>query len=173
MKLVLFGSRSDSPRGARVGVLLDDATVADVTQAAANAGHVALSSMRTFLDAGDEGGKWAAAAVADPTLHLRLDAERALLAPIYDPEKVLCVGMNYVDHCTEQGVPIPVEPIIFNKFASAIRASGDPLIKSSETAELDFEVELTVVIGKTGKRISKEDALSYVAGALVVHVEQM
>ena len=50
-----------------------------------------------------------------------------LLAPIYDPEKIVCVGMNYREHCTEQGIPIPTEPVIFSKFASAICASGDPI----------------------------------------------
>ena len=66
-----------------------------------------------------------------------------LLAPIYDPEKIVCVGMNYREHCTEQGIPIPTEPVIFSKFASAICASGDPIPwEVGETQELDFEVDI-------------------------------
>jgi len=91
-------------------------------------------------------------------------------APIFDPEKVICIGMNYVDHCTEQNVPVPKEPIIFSKFASSITSPGDPiLLYPGQTNELDFEVELVIVIGKTAKAISKERAMEYVIGYTVAH----
>eukprot|EP00494_Astrolonche_serrata_P014171 UN14301 len=78
--------------------------------------------------------------------------------------------MNYIDHCTEQNFPVPEEPIIFNKFPSCIIASGEPIIyDSKETSELDFEVELAVVIGKSGKKISKDKAMEHVAGYTVAH----
>merc|ERR1712196_242943 len=86
--------------------------------------------------------------------------EFKLCSPIYGSEKVLCVGMNYVDHCLEQNLPIPEEPIIFNKFASSIIGSEEGIIHSHETKELDFEVELAIVIGKDGKNIKKQDAYS-------------
>lgn len=56
-----------------------------------------------------------------------------LLAPILAPEKVLCVGMNYQDHCLEQNVPIPEEPIIFNKFANAITGPYDNIVLPAES----------------------------------------
>ena len=56
-----------------------------------------------------------------------------LKAPIYDPQKVICVGMNYVDHCTEQNIPVPEEPVIFNKFPSAITEPNGPVIYPEET----------------------------------------
>jgi 2-keto-4-pentenoate hydratase/2-oxohepta-3-ene-1,7-dioic acid hydratase in catechol pathway len=84
-------------------------------------------------------------------------------------EKVLCVGMNYVDHCTEQNVPIPKEPIIFCKFASCIAAGGEDIVHPAETVELDYEVELAIVIGKEGKRIPAERAMEFVAGFTVAH----
>ena len=56
-----------------------------------------------------------------------------LKAPISNPEKILCVGMNYVDHCTEQNIPVPTEPIIFSKFGSAITDPCAPVVKSDET----------------------------------------
>ena len=62
-----------------------------------------------------------------------------LKAPISIPEKILCVGMNYVDHCTEQNIPVPTEPIIFSKFSSAITDPCAPVVKSDET-----EVELYI-----------------------------
>ena len=54
-------------------------------------------------------------------------ADVRLKAPITNPEKVICIGMNYVDHCTEQNVPVPKEPVIFSKFASAITDPGSPV----------------------------------------------
>lgn len=56
-----------------------------------------------------------------------------LLAPILAPEKVVCVGMNYTDHCLEQNVPIPKEPIIFNKFANAITGPYDDIVLPAES----------------------------------------
>lgn len=50
-----------------------------------------------------------------------------LKAPIYDPEKLICVGMNYVDHCKEQNYPVPVEPLIFSKFSSSITEPNGPV----------------------------------------------
>ena len=93
---------------------------------------------------------------------------RLLLARV-DPEKVLCVGMNYVDHCTEQNLPVPVEPVIFNKFPSSICASGDPLPHPAETAQLDYEVELAIVIGTQCRRLTRETAMAHVAGYTVAH----
>lgn len=56
-----------------------------------------------------------------------------LLSPVLGPEKVVCVGMNYRDHCTEQNAPIPTEPIIFSKFPSAITGPYDDIILPSES----------------------------------------
>jgi 2-keto-4-pentenoate hydratase/2-oxohepta-3-ene-1,7-dioic acid hydratase in catechol pathway len=77
--------------------------------------------------------------------------------------------LYYYNSCTEQNLPVPVEPVIFNKFPSAICASGDPIVHPAETAQLDYEVELTIVIGKTGRRITAENAMSHVAGFTVAH----
>ncbi|XP_031567292.1 fumarylacetoacetate hydrolase domain-containing protein 2-like [Actinia tenebrosa] len=96
-------------------------------------------------------------------------AEVKLKAPIYNPEKVLCGGMNYVDHCREQNAPIPKEPVFFSKFANAIIGTGDPIILNSEVKELDYEVELAFIIGKKGKNIKEEDAMNHVAGYTVAH----
>jgi len=98
------------------------------------------------------------------------DEATKLLAPVTNCDKVICIGMNYVDHCTEQNFPIPSEPIIFNKFPSAITNPGDDIELFPETNELDFEVELTMVIGKEGRRIpDTEEAYDYVFGWTVAH----
>ncbi|KAF6104232.1 hypothetical protein HJG60_011238 [Phyllostomus discolor] len=80
-------------------------------------------------------------------------SEVTFLAPVTRPDKVVCVGMNYVDHCKEQNVPVPKEPIIFSKFASSIVGPYDEIILPPESQEVDWEVELAVVIGKKGKHI--------------------
>merc|ERR1712166_1008456 len=80
--------------------------------------------------------------------------EVTLKAPIFNAQKVICVGMNYVDHCTEQGMDIPKEPIIWEE---------------GTTEELDFEVEMVIVIGKGGRAISAENAMKHVVGYTVAH----
>ena len=67
-------------------------------------------------------------------------------------------------------MPVPTEPVCFNKFPNVICGNGDPIEACAvETQEMDFEVELCIVVGKTAKRVSKEDAMDYVAGFTVAH----
>lgn len=65
--------------------------------------------------------------------HILQPGSFVLQAPIYDPEKLICIGMNYVDHCTEQNIPVPKEPVIFSKFSSAITEPNGPVLLSDET----------------------------------------
>ena len=83
--------------------------------------------------------------------------------------KVLCIGMNYKDHCEEQGAPIPKEPLVFNKFPSCVVGPTADLPKPKCTEELDWEVELCVVIGKNTFNVSKEEALDHVYGFTTAH----
>ncbi|KAL8602888.1 hypothetical protein ACOMHN_026848 [Nucella lapillus] len=92
-----------------------------------------------------------------------------MLPPITSPEKILCVGMNYKDHCEEQGAPVPEEPVIFSKFSSSIIGDRDNLVCPAVTQQLDWEVELVIVMGKTAKNVSVEDAMNYVFGFTVAH----
>ncbi|MBN3317501.1 FAHD2 protein, partial [Atractosteus spatula] len=96
-------------------------------------------------------------------------ADLTLLAPITAPDKVVCVGMNYRDHCLEQRAPVPTEPIIFSKFPSAIVGPHDNVTHPAESQEVDWEVELAFVIGRTGKHIKEDDALAHVAGFTVAN----
>jgi len=74
-----------------------------------------------------------------------------------------------MDHVKETGRNPPKEPVLFSKYASAIVGPDDPIMKPAETSELDYEVELVVVIGKEGKSIPEKDALDYVVGYTVGH----
>ncbi|KAM3830620.1 oxaloacetate tautomerase FAHD2A, mitochondrial-like isoform 1-T1 [Vipera latastei] len=125
-------------------------------------------TMRAFLEAGEEA--LAAARRAQQSGCPPLPrSEVALLAPITGPDKVICVGMNYVDHCLEQNVKIPKEPIIFSKFSSSIVGPYNAIVHPAETNEVDWEVELAFVIGKKGKDIQESDAIAHVAGFMVAH----
>ncbi|XP_027766574.1 fumarylacetoacetate hydrolase domain-containing protein 2A-like, partial [Empidonax traillii] len=92
-----------------------------------------------------------------------------LLAPVGDPEKLICVGLNYRDHCQEQGLKVPKEPIIFSKFPSAITGPFDDIVLPQDSTEVDWEVELAAVIGKRGQHIEESAALEHVVGFMVAN----
>ena len=82
------------------------------------------------------------------------------------PGKIVCVGMNYDDHSSELGGESPPEPLLFGKFATTLIGNGEPIVLPPETAHVDAEAELAVVIGRTVRRVSRERALDAVAGYL-------
>ncbi|PZC77479.1 hypothetical protein B5X24_HaOG203357 [Helicoverpa armigera] len=88
-----------------------------------------------------------------------------LKAPIHGGDKVLCVGLNYKDHCEEQKFPPPEIPFIFNKFPSTVVGPNDAIKLKPEISEkVVCEVELTIVIGKIASKVNPEDAYKYVLG---------
>lgn len=92
-----------------------------------------------------------------------------ILAPIPFPEKIICVGLNYIDHCRETGMEPPASPVIFSKYANAIVGHNDAVEIPINSNEVDFEAELAVVIGKEAKRISEEEAEEYVFGYTIMN----
>ncbi|XP_068746129.1 oxaloacetate tautomerase fahd2, mitochondrial-like [Montipora capricornis] len=149
----------------RVGVETSDG--GDVVDVCAGDNSIP-TDMRSFLEGGEEMIN-KAQGVVNNGQHVLKRADIRLKAPIYNPNKIICIGMNYVDHCTEQNYPLPKEPILFSKFNNAIADPGAPIIYPDETEQLDFEVELAFIIGKTGKKIKESEAMEYVAGYTVVH----
>ena len=83
--------------------------------------------------------------------------------------KFICIGLNYEDHAHETGAPVPDEPVVFNKWTSAVCGPNDPVIKPRGSTKLDWEVELGIVIGKGGVYIREDDALDHVAGYCVIN----
>ena len=83
--------------------------------------------------------------------------------------KFICIGLNYSDHAAESGLPEPSEPVVFNKWTSAVVGPNDDVAIPRGSKKTDWEVELGVVIGKEARYVSKEEALSYVAGYCVVN----
>src|SRR6202161_3169846 len=98
-----------------------------------------------------------------PTHAIDLNAVR-ILPPVPKPPKILCVGLNYDDHLEESGLKKPVYPEIFARFTTSLIAHREPIRRPRESAALDYEAELAVVIDKPGRRIPQEQALDYVAG---------
>lgn len=90
-----------------------------------------------------------------------------LQSPVTGPEKIICVGLNYRGHCEEQNLTPPVRPMFFSKFASALTGPNDPVIAHEISREIDWEVEMAVVIGKGGKKIPQEKAYDHVFGYCV------
>lgn len=162
MRFIQFQNATSA--GQRIGVELDGEKIVDL-----NSFDSSLPpTMREFLEAGDAAFQTAKRAL-NSGQHILNRNDLTILAPITNPDKVVCVGMNYVDHCLEQNVPVPKEPIIFSKFPSSIIGPYDSIVLPPESKEVDWEVELAFVIGKRGKNIKEEDAMEYVAGFTVAH----
>jgi acylpyruvate hydrolase len=85
------------------------------------------------------------------------------------PGKIICVGLNYLTHVGETGRDIPEYPVLFTKFAEALIGPDDPIVLPAESAQVDYEGELAVIIGTAGRRIAPGDALAHVAGYAVAN----
>jgi len=96
-------------------------------------------------------------------------AEVTPAAAIEWPGKIVCVGLNYADHVAEGGRAAPSHPLLFSKFANAVVADGEPIVRPEGTEALDLEVELGVVIGRTARRVDVAGAMAHVAGYVVVN----
>jgi 2-keto-4-pentenoate hydratase/2-oxohepta-3-ene-1,7-dioic acid hydratase in catechol pathway len=151
MRLVTYRGE----RGARAGIL-DGERVIDAWSALGDD----ASSVRELLASGRLGEVEDAAQDADG---LPL-AEVALLPPIPDPEKILCIGLNYRTHAEETKQAIPEVPTVFAKFRNALAAPGAEVKLPSASEKVDYEAEVCVVIGKRLKEVGPADALQAVAG---------
>ena len=93
-----------------------------------------------------------------------IDKSERLAAPIGRPSKIVCIGLNYVDHARETNATIPAEPIIFMKSTTAMVGPNDDIIIPKHSEKTDWEVELAVIIGKKASYVEASEALDYVAG---------
>src|SRR5205085_2503254 len=86
-----------------------------------------------------------------------------------NPDKIVCLGLNYRDHAAESGVPIPREPVLFSKYATALLGHGENIVLPPVSQQVDYEAELVIVIGKRGKNIKADAAADHVAGYMAGH----
>jgi len=89
--------------------------------------------------------------------------------PIPDPEKIVCLGLNYLDHAKEANLELPKAPMLFAKYRNSLVGPKEEIVLPTISDVVDYEAELAVVIGKRGKNISEQDALTYVAGAMALN----
>ena len=163
MRLVTFQQGSEL----RPGILTSRDgrdVVVDLRGADASLPDSVLGILETGSDA------LAKAAAAAESANTALDAAAVkLAAPIPNPGKILCIGLNYADHAAESGQPLPDYPIVFSKYSNTVIGSGDAIVLPKVTDMVDYEAELGFVIGKRGRHISEAEALDYVAGYLPIN----
>jgi 2-keto-4-pentenoate hydratase/2-oxohepta-3-ene-1,7-dioic acid hydratase in catechol pathway len=87
-----------------------------------------------------------------------------LLAPIPDPEKIICIGLNYKEHAAEVGAELPPHPIVFGKYRNALAAPGATVTLPANSTKVDYEAEVAFVIGRRAKDVAATEALEYIAG---------
>ena len=135
-----------------------------VPVSALDAPATTVRGLLAALDAEGLGDLQARAENADERLAL---ADTQLHAPVIDPQKIVCLGLNYRDHAEETGQDIPAAPMWFAKFANSLIGSGQEIVLPRAHPEyVDYEAELALVIGRTARNVTAEDALAYVAGAM-------
>ncbi|MDP9378809.1 MAG: fumarylacetoacetate hydrolase family protein [Chloroflexota bacterium] len=96
-------------------------------------------------------------------------ADAHFCAPILNPGKIICIGLNYRDHAAESGAEVPQVPVVFAKWANTLTGHGDPIRIPCITGKPDYEAELAVIIGRTGRDIPSDEALDYVFGYTNCH----
>lgn len=138
------------------GVVLQDG-VADVGRRLGARYPTLRSAMASAVF--EEAARVAAAAGADYKL-----ADVVLCPPVTDPEKIICIGLNYRAHAAESGAKIPEFPSLFARFTNTLMAPGGTLIRPKHSEHFDFEGELAVIIGRGGRHIARAQALGHVFG---------
>jgi len=127
------------------------------------------SSMCKLLSGGAELLSLARTAASDRQA-IRIPIAKAVFAPVVpDSRKILGIGLNYRDHAIEGGKPIPTEPVLFAKYPNVLIGHGEQIKLPAVSKAVDFEAELVVVIGKSGRDISEANALTHVAGYTCGH----
>ena len=154
MKLLRYGPVGQEKPGLldASGVIRDlSGVIADVN--GANLGEDTLAKLRAL----------------DINALPKVDGSPRIGACVGSIGKFVCIGLNYADHAAESGMPIPAEPVVFNKWTSAVVGPNDDVRIPRDSVKTDWEVELGVVIGKAASYVSEADALSYVAGYCVIN----
>ncbi|MFV0388076.1 MAG: fumarylacetoacetate hydrolase family protein [Pyrinomonadaceae bacterium] len=157
MKIVAFKINVyDEPRP---GAILTDGKIADLTDISDKSAKFTLNEFYDF----DTGLHKLAETELEKVPKFSRDAVR-LCAPVPNPKKIICIGLNYRNHAIESGMKIPESPIIFSKFSSCAIGSGEPILIPKGSTQTDYEAELAFVIGKTAKNVSRDEAMDYVFG---------
>jgi 2-keto-4-pentenoate hydratase/2-oxohepta-3-ene-1,7-dioic acid hydratase in catechol pathway len=156
MKLMMYEKAGGTALGLLEGDSVIDLAAADPGLPKDLAGLIAAGP-------GALAGVKAAGAKAPASAKVPLAAVKAAL-PVARPPKFICVGLNYALHAKEGGHPIPTYPSFFLRVPTSLIAAGAPVIRPKVSVQLDYECELTIVIGKGGRHIPEAKALDHVFG---------
>jgi 2-keto-4-pentenoate hydratase/2-oxohepta-3-ene-1,7-dioic acid hydratase in catechol pathway len=126
-------------------------------------------SVRALLESGPAAFRAAEQAASRADAMRYPAANVKLLPPIPDPPKIVCIGLNYRDHAAESGAPIPKEPVLFSKYATALIGPEQPIVLPAVSQEVDYEAELVLVVGKGGRNLTPEGAWGHLAGYTIGH----
>lgn len=153
MRLIAFKNDSGQPAlGARIDEELIDLTALGLP-----------ATLDELLRQGEFGMRAAQDALSRATVRRPL-AGLTYLPPVQNPAKAFAIGLNYLDHAAESNFEPPKFPVIFHRYPSSWVAHGQALVRPKISAQFDYEAELVAVIGKGGRYIARDDALSHVAG---------
>jgi 2-keto-4-pentenoate hydratase/2-oxohepta-3-ene-1,7-dioic acid hydratase in catechol pathway len=162
MKLVTFQQASNASY--RIGALISDTEIADLTAFTSKTGLSAYDTLECF-DLDGRFYKNARAAVDSgsfPAIIKRGDVK--LASPVPRPGKIICIGLNYRDHAAESGMDIPKSPVIFSKFSSCAIGPKEPIFIPSASAQSDYEAELAFIVGRHVRNVSRDTALDNIFG---------
>jgi 2-keto-4-pentenoate hydratase/2-oxohepta-3-ene-1,7-dioic acid hydratase in catechol pathway len=158
MKLLSF----QTTNGVRLGIKTE-AGVVDVRSTAEKAGLSAPFSVDEVIEAGPLGLNQLQQVLSHAEEWL--DESTIQYAPVVqNPKKIICSGANYRAHVAEANLALPEFPIYFSKYQNSLAAHNDEIVPPSVTRQVDYEVELVVVIGKQARNVSQSEALDYVFG---------
>ena len=150
MKLIRFGAEGSEKPGILIGEKRYDVS------------SIVSDYNESFFE--NNGLEKLKAAIKNGTSFPEVADDVRLGSPVARPSKIICIGLNYVDHCHETGAPIPTEPIIFFKSTTSLCGPNDNLVIPKGSEKTDWEVELAFVIGKKASYVEEAEALDYVAG---------
>lgn len=154
MRLVSY----EAGGGARAGVLVDGS----VLDAWAALGEPDRSSLRELIGEGRVEELREALGNAGAPAHPLADV--SLLPPIPDPDKIVCIGLNYRDHAAEASIEAPPSPAIFGKYRNALAAAGTTVQLPAASRKVDYEAEVAFVVGRRAGRVAEAEALDHIAG---------
>jgi 2-keto-4-pentenoate hydratase/2-oxohepta-3-ene-1,7-dioic acid hydratase in catechol pathway len=154
----------ETPQGAKA-VAVEDQHYIDLQ----SVNPMVPASLRQILASGAAALRAVEDAASHPQATKHNLATARFLPPIPDPPKIVCLGLNYADHAKEGGVPVPKDPVLFSKYATALIGHGDAIVLPPVSNEVDYEAELVVVVGKRGRHLTADQAMGYVAGYTMGH----
>jgi 2-keto-4-pentenoate hydratase/2-oxohepta-3-ene-1,7-dioic acid hydratase in catechol pathway len=162
MKLLQFYHVQDTNKTVQVGALIHESTIIPLN---------IQGNMRDYIS------DLASSVIAIKDIEQQIEtatvtyelAEVKLLSPLTNPEKIICIGLNYHDHVIESNMEVPKKPVLFPKYNNCIVGNDEDVLIPEEVEQCDYEVELAFVIGKTAKQVKLEDAMDYVFGYTVLN----